>query len=35
MLYEVITEEVDDEIIEVFFEEADEILEGLEENIHP
>ncbi len=31
---ELLPEEVDDEIIEVFFEEADEILEGLEENIH-
>ncbi|HEY5647364.1 MAG TPA: response regulator, partial [Pseudomonadales bacterium] len=33
-LAELLPEEVDDEIIEVFFEEADEILEGLEENIH-
>jgi chemosensory pili system protein ChpA (sensor histidine kinase/response regulator) len=31
---ELLPEEVDDEIIEVFFEEADEILVGLEENIH-
>ncbi|MEM8767649.1 MAG: Hpt domain-containing protein, partial [Pseudomonadota bacterium] len=31
---ELLPEEVDEEIIEVFFEEADEILEGLEENIH-
>jgi chemosensory pili system protein ChpA (sensor histidine kinase/response regulator) len=31
---ELLPEEVDDEIIEVFFEEADEILESLEENIH-
>lgn len=31
---ELLPEEVDDEIIEVFFEEADEILEALEENIH-
>ena len=30
---ELLPEEVDDEIIEVFFEEADEILEALEENI--
>jgi chemosensory pili system protein ChpA (sensor histidine kinase/response regulator) len=33
-LADLLPEEVDDEIIEVFFEEADEILEGLEENIH-
>ncbi|TNF88587.1 MAG: hypothetical protein EP301_04615, partial [Gammaproteobacteria bacterium] len=31
---ELLPEEVDDEIIEVFFEEAAEILEALEENIH-
>jgi chemosensory pili system protein ChpA (sensor histidine kinase/response regulator) len=31
---DLLPEEVDEEIIEVFFEEADEILESLEENIH-
>jgi chemosensory pili system protein ChpA (sensor histidine kinase/response regulator) len=31
---ELLPEDIDDEIIEVFFEEADEILEALEENIH-
>ena len=33
-LAELLSEDFDEEIIEIFFEEADEILESLEENIH-
>lgn len=33
-LAELLPEDFDDEIIEIFFEEADEILENLDENIH-